>query len=75
LWSYSLLNYELPRLDQKDAALLTRQTRLVMLLPTRQDLEAARAALQQFGFDFDVIASENFGAGDTALAVVIADIL
>jgi hypothetical protein len=74
LWTFSLVNYELPRLDAQEATVLAKGRRLVLLVPAAQDAEAARAPLRQFGYELDVVGARNFGAGDLAMSVVVADL-
>lgn len=74
LWGYSLVNYELPSLKAEEAAVLAADTRLVFLTPRFEDVEQARAPLQRFGFEFDIIAQREFGKGALALAVVVANL-
>jgi hypothetical protein len=73
-WGYVLINYNFPRLEQQEATLLSRDTRLVLLVPTIEDAARARAPLQELGYDFAVVASEDFGKGDLAMSVVIGDL-
>jgi len=74
LWIFSLVNDELPRLDAQEATVLAKGRRLVMLVPTAPDAEAARAPLRQFGYELDVVGARTFGAGDQAMSVVVADL-
>jgi hypothetical protein len=73
-WDYSLINYELPKLDPEAATRLTRDTRLILLVPTIADAERSRAPLRQFGYELEIVASKSFGAGDLAMAVIVADL-
>ena len=63
-----------PLIDKRAAALLTRDTRLVLLVPSIQDADTVRVPLRKLGYDFNVIAARDFGAGDLAMSVVIADL-
>jgi len=76
LWGPVLLNYNenMPVLSKDEANMLGPQTRLVLLAPTVEETEAARAPLRTFGFDYHLVAQREFGSGDLSLAVVIVDL-
>jgi hypothetical protein len=76
LWGYVLLNYneDMPVLTPQQAKGLGPQTRLVLLAPTVQETEVARAPLRTFGFDYQLVTQREFGSGDLSLAVVIVDL-
>jgi hypothetical protein len=76
LWGPVLLNYneEMPVLSREQAKQLGPQTRLVLLAPTVQETEAARAPLRTFGLDYHLVTQREFGSGDMSLAVVIVDL-
>jgi len=76
LWGPVLLNYNenMTVLSKDEANMLGPQTRLVLLAPTVEETEAARAPLRTFGFDYHLVAQREFGSGDLSLAVVIVDL-
>jgi len=70
-----LINEELPALTTTAAATLQPGTRLVLLLNRETEADEARNALRPFGFDFGVIAQEEFGPAKRPFLVVIADLV
>jgi hypothetical protein len=75
LWGWVLINEELPVLTRSQAATLQPGTRLVLLLERQAEADAARAALREFGFDYAVVAEDQFGRGSRTFRVVIADLV
>jgi hypothetical protein len=75
LWGYVLLNEQLPVVTKEQAATLDPRTRLVLLVPTLQDAEAARAPLRRLGLDYIVVGHREFGIGDASTSVVITDVV
>ena len=74
-WGYVLVNEDMPALTAAEAAGLASNTRFVFLVPRAQDVERARQSLRKYDLDFSVVAREDFGAGERALSVVLADLV
>jgi hypothetical protein len=74
LWGFVMVNDKLPDLDKAAIALLSRGTRLVLLLAKPLQAEPAFAALRRTGLDFDPVANRDFGTGDLAMSVLIVDL-
>jgi hypothetical protein len=74
MWSWLLVNEDLPHLTSEQARALGPDTRLVFLIDRETERDDARAALRQFGYDFSVVGERQFGAGRQACRVVIADL-
>lgn len=74
LWGYTLVNETFPLLTHEQASTLSAGTRLVLLVPSANDAQLARDPLRGYGWDFDVLAHQDFGAGALAMSVVIGDV-
>ena len=72
LWGFVLVNEDMPRLTGDQAATLRTDTRLVFLVERQTELDAARAALQRFGWDYSIVTEQRFGIGHQSCTVVIA---
>jgi hypothetical protein len=75
LWGYVVINEEFPRLTDAEARDLSGGAPLVLLLPSAEEAERARRALDPYGLDFTVQNQKTFGTGDSSFVVVIANLV
>src|SRR5262249_49899358 len=73
LWAYVLINEELPALGADAAKTIVPGSRLVLLMRQPAEAQLARAALQRFGFDFTVVARQDFG-GERPFIVLVGEV-
>jgi hypothetical protein len=75
LWGYALLNEVMPTLEK--STLMnppSDQTRLVLMVPNDKELNVARQALSDAGFDYTPVAQREFGPSNATFQVVIGDL-
>ncbi len=75
LWRNVLLSEDLPMLTAAQASAITLETRLVLLVPSVREADAARGPLRRFGFDYDVVAYRDLSQGALSLTIVLCDVI
>jgi hypothetical protein len=75
LWGYVVINETFPQLTKAEARDLRGGTPLILLLPSAEEAERARSALDPYGLDLTVQKQKTFGEGDSSFVVVIANLV
>jgi len=75
LWGYVLINEDFPALTNAQAADLSVNTPLVLLVPSAEEVERGRPALGEFGLDYAIQAQKEFGTGDMSFVVAVAKLV
>lgn len=74
LWGLTYVNEDLPSLSETDAANLTPDAQLVLLVADLADTGTVKGALQKFDFDYIPREQQQFGPADASFWVVVGDL-
>jgi hypothetical protein len=74
LWVWMLVNENLPALNGSEAASLTPNGQLVLLVPDPGESEVVKQALRKFDFDYTPREQKRFGPDTASFWVVVGDL-
>ena len=74
LWVWMLVNENLPLVNETEAAALTPNGQLVLLVPDLGDTDVARGALRKLHFEYTPREQKQFGSAGATFWVVVGDL-